>query len=826
MRLVDLGIGERGIIVKVKGRGAFRNRITEMGFVVGKMVTVIKKAPLKDPIEYRILDYNLSLRRSEAELIEVLSEQEAKTQLYEKPFEGIISDNELKHTVAKKEKTIHIALVGNPNSGKTTIFNFASGQKERVGNYSGVTVDAKEGYIDYNGYKIKIIDLPGTYSTTAYSPEELYVRNYILHETPDVIVNVVDASNLERNMYLTTQLIDMDVKVVVALNMYDELLRKGTRFYYNDLGKMLGIPFVPTIGSKGKGIKKLLDRIINVYEDKDQTIRHIHINYGQCIERSIKKIQTEVKQNLSLTDRISSRYVSVKLLEKDQEIKKLIAKYPNSEEIIAKTEQEINYLEKAIKDDTETQITDARFGFISGALKETIRYNSEQKKQRTEIIDTFLTHRFFGIPVFIMFMFLMFFTTFKIGEYPMHWLEYLVQAIGSTAEQYLPQSIFKSLLIDGVISGVGGVLVFLPNILLLFFFISLMEDTGYMARAVFIMDKAMHKIGLHGKSFIPLVMGFGCNVPAIMSSRIIESRRDRLLTILINPFMSCSARLPVYILFIGAFFHSYQSLILFGIYAIGILLAIISAFLFKKTFLAKPDIPFVMELPPYRIPTWQTTLRHMWFRASQYLKKMGGIILIASIIVWFLGYITIDNKNKIAQQQKKVKSIESKMAIQSSKLSDSLKQVLLKEKLHLTEVKQEYSLIGHLGKTIEPIMRPLGFDWKMSVSVLTGIAAKEIIVGTLGVLYANDGVNNKLTLSEKLKNYTYKTGENTGKRAFNPLVALCFMLFVLIYFPCVAVVSAIKKEAGSWKWAVFSVVYTTSLAWIITFAVYQIGLIF
>ncbi len=835
MKLSDLQNKDKAIIIKIRGRGAFRKRIIEMGFIKGKEVEVIKNAPLKDPIEYKVLGYEISLRRSEAELIEVvLPSQNIYSELDN--YEGTISDDVLKISLKEKQKTINVALVGNPNCGKTTLFNFASGAKEHVGNYSGVTVDSKLAKFKQGTYKFNIVDLPGTYSLTAYSPEEIYVRNYIFEEIPDIVINVLDASNIERNLYLTTQLIDMDIKVVIALNMYDEMIDKGDKLDYTSLGKMIGIPIVPTIGSKGKGIKELFDKVIDVYEDKDPIVRHIHINYGKPVENAIQKIQTEIKNNLWLTDKISSRFLSIKLIEKDKNSDIRIKKCDNYNKIIDKTKDEIIVLENQFKEDSETLITDAKYGFISGAIKETFKEGSIGRNIKTQIIDTFLTHRLFGFPVFIFFMWLMFQSTFSLGQYPMDWIEFIVSQISNLFSNYMPNGMLKDLIVDGILAGVGGVIVFLPNILILFFFISLMEDTGYMARVAFIMDKLMHFIGLHGKSFIPLIMGFGCNVPAIMATRTLENKNDRLLTMLINPLMSCSARLPVYLILIGAIFPDNAGTLLFSIYMIGIFLAIIVALIFKKILFRSEETPFVMELPPYRIPTLKSTLIHMWNKGSQYLKKMGGIILIASIIIWALGYFPRQADNS-SQFDKKIKQINIKYDNIISLTNDSIiNKTTVKEKDSIINIvrlqkeanRQKNSYIGRLGHFIEPVMKPLGFDWKMSVSIVSGIAAKEIVVSTLSVLYqANVGaVSSDKNLIHKLKNEKHSSGSSIGKPVYTPLVTFSLILFTLIYFPCIATVVTIKNESGSWKWSIFMIMYTTTLAWTVSFLVYQIGSLF
>jgi ferrous iron transport protein B len=835
VNLSELEPGGKATILRVKGRGAFRKRITEMGFVVGKEVTVIKKAPLQDPVEYNILGYNVTLRISEAQLIEIDPLKKGYQETY---YSGTLTEDSENIHYSEKNKIIHVAFVGNPNSGKTTLFNYASNSRERVGNYSGVTVDAKEAKFEQEGYEFIITDLPGTYSITAYSPEELYVRDFINDNMPDVVVNVVDASNLERNLYLTTQLIDMDIRVIVALNMYDELLRKGDVLDYTYLGQMLGVPFIPTVASRGKGIRDLFSKIIEVCEGSDQVSRHIHINYGNSLEEGIKTVQRELRipENNDFLNKISSRFLSIKLLEKDPDALEKAKKLKNAVEITETVKREQEKIELEQREDTETLITDAKYGFIAGALAETLKVSPKTRRRNSEIIDTFITHKIWGIPIFIGLMWATFYGTFKVGNYPMQWIQWVVQEVSSIIELNMAAGMLKDLLIQGIIGGVGGVIIFLPNILLLYLFISLMEDTGYMARAVFIMDKAMHKIGLHGKSFIPLLMGFGCNVPAILATRIIESRRDRLITMLINPFMSCSARLPVYILFITAFFKSYQGTILFGIYFTGVFLAIASALVFRATIFRKKDVPFVMELPPYRVPTLRSIVRHMWYRTGQYLQKIGGIILISSIIIWALGYFPVhfDEKQQIESQIEKLKK-ENSFANSSitipQKDKDSINTAVFSKIKELTlavsMAQQKNSYIGRIGHFIEPVMRPLGFDWKMSVALLTGVSAKEVVVGTLGVLYQTENSDKETqTLVEKLQKQKYTSGIKAGKPVFTPLVALSFMLFILIYFPCIGVVSAISRESGHWKWAMFVVVYTTGLAYLGSLALFQIGSLF
>jgi len=819
--LSDLTSGEAAVITKVKGHGAFRKRITEMGFVSGTSVKVIKYAPLLDPIEYEIMGYRVSLRRSEAQLIEVVTPEEAE-KMAGVEFGGAQMSDILKTSAREKTQSINVALVGNPNCGKTTLFNYATGKHERVGNYGGVTVDLKEARLKRDGYNINITDLPGTYSLSEYSPEELFVRQHITNSMPDIVINVVDASNLERNLYLTTQLIDMNIKVIIALNMYDELEQKGDQFDHVMLGKMIGIPIIPTVGAKGRGIDELMSKIIDVYEDRDPVVRHVHLNYGVHINDSVVRIKEEVKKNKHLSDLFYPRYVASKLLENDQAFINQVKELPETERVLEIAHHEVARLEKEFQEKAETIMADAKYGFIHGALKETYKVTVKTSPQKVYSIDDVLTHKWLGFPIFLLFMWAMFQATFSIGSYPMDWIDAGVAALGDFVSNLMPEGALRDLLVDGIIGGVGGVVIFLPNILILFFCISLMEDTGYMARAAFIMDRLMHKIGLHGKSFIPMLMGFGCNVPAIMATRTLENRKDRILTMLIVPFMSCSARLPVYVLLISAFFPVKQGLVLLSIYVIGVLLATLMALIFKKAFFAKKDVPFVMELPPYRIPTLRNTTIHMWNKSVQYLTKMGTVILFASILIWALGYYPKNvsySKNydaAIAQVEADVTLPDSVKSLQINQLSIDKESERMKK-----------SYIGQMGHFIEPVIRPLGFDWKIGVSIITGLAAKEIVVGSMGVLYQSDlaADETSVSLQTKLQEQVHTSGPEIGQKVFTPLVAYSMMLFILIYFPCVAVIAAIRREA-SWQWSVFTMVYTTVLAWIVAFATFQIGSLF
>ena len=814
MRLSELKTGEKGVIVKVLGHGGFRKRIVEMGFVKGKTVEVILNAPLRDPVKYQIMGYEISLRHQEAEMIEVISEEEAKWM--QNPYHGSLTEDEqltderMAELAKGKRRIINVALVGNPNCGKTSLFNLASGAHEHVGNYSGVTVDAKAGFFSFQGYHFRITDLPGTYSLSTYSPEEIYVRKHIIEETPDLIINVVDASNLERNLYLTTQLIDMNVKMVMALNMYDELEASGNHLDYEKLSELIGVPIVPTVGRTGKGIDKLFHVIIESYEGSDFVtknirknlrnevmddmeawhkdvepeeqyakdhgiFRHIHVNHGPILEKCIENVKKEIAHNEDIRHKYSTRFLSIKLLENDRDIERVVSGLPNGAEILEVRNREAKVISKAMNEDSEQAITDAKYGFISGALKETFTQSHLEREQTTRVIDNIVTHRIWGYPIFFLFLYIMFEGTFVLGEYPMMGIEWLVSQIGNMVNALMPNGPLKDMLVDGIIGGVGGVIVFLPNILILYFFISFLEDSGYMARAAFIMDKIMHRMGLHGKSFIPLIMGFGCNVPAIMASRMIEDKKCRLITMLINPLMSCSARLPIYLVLVGAFFPKTGSLVLLGIYATGILLAVLMARLFSRFLVKGDDTPFVMELPPYRVPTAKTIFRHTWEKGAQYLKKMGGVIMIASMVIWFLGYYPNHHDYTSVSEQ------------------------------------QEHTYIGQIGKAIEPVIEPLGFDWKLGVGLLSGVGAKELVVSTLGVLYTNEEEIESVNLSDRIP--------------ITPTVALGYMLFALIYFPCIATLAAIKHESGSWKWAIFTAFYTTALAWVVAFIVKQLGVL-
>lgn len=800
MRLSELQPGQSGKVIKILGHGAFRKRLLEMGFVSGRIVRMVLDAPLKDPIKYQIMDYEVSLRCSEAKLV-IVEPVTENTELTSSQhgFQPGVPSEDIGAALpvanqSNEQHTINVALIGNPNCGKTSLFNIASGAKEHVGNYSGVTVDAKTGFLHHEGYLINLIDLPGTYSLASYSPEELYVRRYLREQTPDVIINVVDGSNLERNLYLTTELIDMDCRMVIALNMYDEIERSGKKLDYKQLGEMIGVPIVPTTARTGKGVNQLFNTVVRIYKGVEPSVRHIHVNLGSDIEEALTDIKNCLKESPYVDKHFSPRYLAIKLLEKDAEVEQMVKETPDAKDILSKRDKSLARLESLNPDyDVNMNIANEKYGFIAGALAETMRGSRKEEIGSTQIIDTIVTNRLFGFPIFLAIMFFIFWATFELGSYPMAWIEWLVSWLGDMVREHFPAGMLKDLVADGIIGGVGGVIVFLPNILILYFCISFMEDSGYMARAAFIMDKVMHRMGLHGKSFIPLVMGFGCTVPSIMASRSIESRSSRIITILINPFISCSARLPIYILLVGTFFPHHATLVFMSIYILGIVVATITARLLRRFYFGEDVTPFVMELPPYRVPTLKASLRHMWSKGEQYLRKMGGVILVASIAVWALNYFPRHDAD----------------GLDAGYVSGS------------TIDPNHDSYLEMAGKAINPVMQPLGFEWRASVAALAGVPAKEIVVSTLGVLYTGNEEVPEHTLAARL----ISPDPATGKPDFTTAVALSFMVFVLLYCPCIATLTAIVKETGNPRYGLFSIVYNTAVAWLFAFIVYRIALL-
>ncbi len=816
MLLSDLQPGQKGVIIKILGHSAFRKRVMEMGFVKGRIVNVVLNAPLHDPIKYSIMGYEVSLRRAEADLIEVAVEGKPDRDTISDVHDVAI-DHPQDHRDHHGEKVINVALLGNPNCGKTSLFNMVSGAHEHVGNYAGVTVGAKEGSVRYKGYRINIVDLPGTYSLSVYSPEEQYVVRYLREETPDVIVNVVVASNLERNLFLTTELIDMNRSMVIALNMFDELKKENIRLDTDLLGKMLGVPIVPTVASTGMGVHELLNKVIETFEDRAKEVRHIHVRMRPEVEEGVSTLNKVFKQVPEISGHFSPRFLAIKFLEHDPEIEGILKKYPQYPEWRELRDREEKRIEGQLGDDMQAIVSAEKYGFIDGALAETMDRRNTNKNKTTDIIDAFVTNKLFGFPIFLLVMWLMFWATFQVGAYPMEWIEQLVAWISGLVSEHMPDGPFKDLLLDGVIGGVGSVIVFLPNILILYAFISFMEDSGYMARVAFIMDKLMHRLGLHGKSFIPMVMGFGCSVPAIMSTRIIESKSSRLITILIIPFMSCSARIPIYVLLVGCFFGGNAWVFVF-LYVLGIAVAAITARLLRRFWFHADETPFVMELPPYRIPTAKATMRGMWTKASQYLRKMGGLILIASAIIWALSYFPRVDEQQVparyaAECRQELRSYDKALA---DTISPEDEMALI-----TTQYQQQNSILGNIGRFVQPAVEPLGFDWKATVSLLAGLPAKEIVVSTLGVLYTGDGDDSQL-LAERLTT----PSPVSGKAPFTKATALAFMVFVLIYFPCIATMIAIVREAHDWRYGLFSLVYNTFVAWALAWVTYRIALLF
>ena len=763
-------------VVRVMGDGAFRQRLLEMGFVRGAKVTVLKNAPLQDPVEYMIMGSHISLRHSEAAQVEVTDKDAAFCDM-EDAYNGTV-ETSVAGVDPMADNVLRVVLVGNPNCGKTSLFNNATGAKEKVGNYGGVTVDSKEGWFHVGGRRVQLVDLPGTYSLTEYSPEEMYVRTYIRDHHPDAIINIVDAGNLERNLYLTTQVMDMNIPMVIALNMWDELEKSGDKLDIEMLGRLLGARMVPLTAYNGHGVDDVLQAAMDAIDESEQETHHHNVNYGTLIEDGLKELGDKCPD--------LDRYTVLKIIENDKHALALLEGQDNAQEVKNAAATLRQRIERNYNDDIVSIITDLKYGFVRGALAEALTPNPNRATDETKpgySLDRLLTNRWLALPILLVLMWLMFEATFTLGAYPQEWIESGIGWLGEWIGSTMPDGILRDLIVDGIIGGVGGVLVFLPQILILFFFISLLEDSGYMARAAFIVDRVMHRVGLHGKSFIPYLIGFGCGVPAIMATRTLENRRDRLVTILTIPFMSCSARLPSYLLLVAAFFTAKQGLILMSIYLVGIIVAGITAIVLSKTLLKHDKTQFVMELPPYRKPTARNATIHMWSKGKQYLQKMGTIILAASIIVWALGYFP-RHEGQTPQEQ------------------------------------IENSFMGQMGKAIEPVVAPLGFNWQMGVSVLTGAAAKEIVVSTMGVLYTGeaDADEESAPLKEKLQTAT----KPDGSHVFNPVVAYSFMLFILLYFPCIAALAAIKREAGT-KWMVFEIFYTTGVAWLISFIFYQLA---
>jgi ferrous iron transport protein B len=716
-------------------------------------------------------------------------------------------------------KHLTIALAGNPNSGKTTIFNAITGTRQKVGNWPGVTVEKKEGHVQRFGYELTVIDLPGTYSLTPFSIEEIVARDFVLDARPDVVIDIIDASNLERSLYLATQLREIDCKVLFALNMADLARSNGVRIDAAKLGELLDLPVVFTVGNRQEGVDELLRKAIDLAESGAPVPQKRRVRYSQDIETAIGRLRTFIKEKVAGPLPYNSRWTAIKLLEDDRIVREriLAAAGPVGPAIVAETDRLRRQLADRYDDAPEIVMTDERYGFIAGIMREVLTTARRQRVDMSRTIDKVLTDRFFGFPIFVFFIWAMFQLTFSLGAYPMDWIGAGFEALGALIQRWMPESLLRDLLVDGVVAGVGSVAVFLPNILILFFCISLFEDTGYMARAAFLMDRIMHLVGLHGKSFIPMLMGFGCNVPAVMAARTLESEKDRILTVLVTPFMSCSARLPVYLVLAGTFFAQRAGTVIFGIYLLGIVVAMLSGRLFRKTLLPGADAPFVMELPPYRMPMLKSLMIHMWDRARMFIQKMGGVILVGAVIVWVLSSFPrqVDYQQdygalREAAESRWVEQIAAADPARRPVLELALSRELaeLRRQQRTEQIAQSY--MGRIGKTLEPLVAPMGIDWRGGVALLSGVVAKEIVVSTMGVLYAAE------TDSEDA------LGRALRAAGMTPLAGLAMMAFVLLYIPCLATVAAVRRETGN-KWMIFSVVYSTGLAWLVAVGIYQGG---
>lgn len=744
------------------------------------------------------------------------------------------------------KENLTIALAGNPNAGKTTIYNALTGARQHIGNYPGVTVEKKESVITYNNQQLKIIDLPGTYSLTAYSVEEVVARNVIINEKPDVVVDIIDSSNLERNLYLAVQLMELRIPLVFVFNMKDMAQEMGIKIDIKSLSNLFGVPIVETVGSKGDGVKNILDEAIKAAQVPE--IKYPVITYDKVIEKYVNSVEELIKQHSTNIENYNTRWLAVKLLEGDKYVMQVVPS-PIVAEEVKRAEIDIN---KMLGDSPETAIASARYGFISGACQECVTTTVEARHNMSDAIDSVLVNRVLGIPIFLGLMYLVFQLTFTLGDPFMGWIEQFFEFLGDKASALISHDLLRSLIVDGIIGGVGGVIVFLPNIIFLFIAIAILEASGYMARVAFIMDKVMHKIGLHGKSFIPFLIGFGCSVPAIMATRTLDNQRDRILTMLVTPFMSCGARLPIYLLIIPAFFDKNQALVLWVVYLIGIVMAIVIAKILGMTVLKGESAPFVMELPPYRIPTLKGVLMQMWERSWLYLKKAGTIILFVSIVMWALtvfplfpaekaaefeqglpeleqaaeekaaelaeiGYVIMTDENMQEAESINSKLTEIELA-KAEKIAAELDEVNMQiEDINnkVAEAELEYSAAGRIGKFIEPVLAPIGFDWKIGTALIGAFAAKEVFVAQMGIVYSlGEAGEDSEALRDKLRDN------------YSPLVGFAIMVFALLSAPCMATFAIVKRESNSWKWAFFQFFGMTVVAYIVTFIIYQVGRLF
>lgn len=818
MKLSDLKVNESFVVDEVETTGEIRQRIIEMGFTKGATGWIVRKAPLGDPIQVHVLDYDVSLRKSEALSIKVLKTDLPKGFVNSENLVSNTGDDEAEVTasngtdntekVIDKTKHVVVAIAGNPNAGKTTIFNALTGLNYKVANYPGVTVEKKETQIEHNGVKYRIIDLPGIYSLSAYSEDEVIACNYILQEKPDYIIDVLDSTNLERNLYLTLQLTELGIPVISALNMYEKAEKQGVTINENKLSKLLKFPLIKVAGDDHKSVIKLLDEISKIhkgeraYNKEDATIR-----YNTDIETAIKLIISRMNDG----DALHKRWLAIKALEKDERAFLYVRRlFNNSSEVIEDINKAVKELEALLEQKTDAIIADARYGYIKGALKQHVFKEKIEAFNFTDAADIVFLNKYLGLPIFLVVLWVIFQATFTLGAYPQDWFDMGISAIGGFVGGLLPEGLFKSLVVDGIIGGVGAVLSFLPLVLILFLGISFLEDCGYMSRAAFLMDKIMHKFGLHGQSFIPLFVGFGCTIPAIMAARTLRSRKDRIVTILISTFMSCGARLPVYVLFIGAFFApKIGGSIMFSLYMIGILLAFIFSFIFKKAFFKGEETPFVMELPPYRIPRVRTIVRGLLDRMFMYIKRAGTYVLLASILIWAL--ITFPEYSPTEGEEINFMGDARQLVLDSGGDVNNMDEITGEYDILVAKESLRQSFAGTIGLFIEPVIKPLGFDWRMGIALVAGGAAKEVIVSTIAQIRGiEDG--DEVGLAESLKN----------DQSFTPIVAYSFLLFVLIYIPCFAAVGVIGSEIGN-KWMMFVVVYTVALAWVVSFVFYQIA---
>lgn len=684
-------------------------------------------------------------------------------------------------------KVIRVALAGNPNSGKTSIFNALTGQRQHIGNYPGVTVEKKSAIVSVDGKLVEFIDLPGTYSLSAYSMEEIVSRDFVLNEKPDVIVDILDSTNLERHLYLLLQFQELGVPIVGALNMTDEAEAKGIEIDSDQLGLILGIPFVKTVGSTGTGIDLLLDVAIKVAEGELESNKR-HLNYGKRVESAHTAIINTLEMDQDFSGRYSRHWMAIKLLEKDQDaIRKISKEHQYSDLVLSVTREWWERLEKQFTEDCEVIIGEQRYAYIHGAIKETVsRPGHSTGIDFTEKIDRIVLNRFLGIPIFLGIMFAIYQLTFSLGNPLADGISIMFTRLSILLTRILPGGPLQELLTNGVINGVGGVLTFLPIILLLFLGLSFLEDTGYMSRAAFVMDKVFHMFGLHGRSFIPFMISTGCAVPGIMSARVLTNRKDRIVTIMVSPLMMCGAKAPVIAMLVAAFFPNNATLIFWGIWLFGWITAFFIALIFRKTLFKGEQTPFVMELPPYRRPLIKNVILHMWEKSSEYIKKAGTVILAASIIVWFILSYPKAPQNTVRD---------------------------------FGETNITYSIGGRLGKSMEPVLKWAGFDWKIGVSLVAGVAAKEVIISTMGILY---GIDEDVSSQQSQVDFMVKDKLKSDPN-YSPLMAFALMIFIMIYIPCIATLAMVKKELGSWKWSLFQAGYTLLVAFLMAVMIFQVG---